>query len=246
MTTSSTASVDPDAVIKYKNRKNQNVESFWCEADLNIVVDGRPWRKFPWYLGQRNYSGVYWSVTERKMVGYESRLELAHLILADFNPAVKRIASQPFHLIFDGGGRKVRRTPDYLFLLENGARVVDAKPAEKLLNEKIRELLELTRVVVESAGIDYEVAVEPDEVFFANVRFLAGYRRDWLFEEGLLNEISCAAAEKDGITIGDLAAAVCRPKHAALPGIFHLMWRHRLGSDLTKVLSSSSILQARR
>jgi hypothetical protein len=85
---------------------------------------------------------------------------------------VKRIASQPFHLVFDTGGRKVHRTPDYLFLLENGARVVDVKPAEKLLNEKIRQVLDLTRVVVESAGIDYEVAVEPDEVFFANVRFL--------------------------------------------------------------------------
>lgn len=85
---------------------------------------------------------------------------------------MKRIASQPFHLVFDTGGRKVHRTPDYLFLLENGARVVDVKPAEKLLNEKIRQVLDLTRVVVESAGIDYEVAVEPDEVFFANVRFL--------------------------------------------------------------------------
>jgi hypothetical protein len=246
MNASETTKVDSGALLRYKGHANQDIELPWCGTNIAAVVDGQPWRKFAWYLGQRNYSGVYWSATERKMVGYESRLELAHLILADFDPAVKRIASQPFHLVFDVGGRKVHRTPDYLFLLENGARVVDVKPAERLLNEKIRELLELTRLVVESARIDYEVAVEPDEVFFANVRFLAGYRRDWLVEESLLNEISCAAADKDDITIRELAAAVCRPKHTVLPGIFHLMWRHRLEADLTRVLSGSSVLQARR
>jgi hypothetical protein len=38
------------------------------------------------------------------MVGYESRLELAHLILADFDRDVKRIASQPFHLVIQKAG----------------------------------------------------------------------------------------------------------------------------------------------
>lgn len=234
------------AVLKYKDGGNQEVETPWRDADLSAVARGKPWRRFPWYLGQRNYSGVYWSATERTMVGYESRLELAHLILADFDPRVKSIASQPFHLIFRSGGKEVHRTPDYLLLLESGPRVLDVKPAAKLLDEEVKQLLELTRAVVESAGYNYEIAVEPDEVFLANVRFLAGYRRDWLFNATLLDEIHCAVAEKDCSSVADIVAAVDRPKHSVLPGIFHLMWQHRLEVDLNEVLSTASKVQARR
>jgi hypothetical protein len=231
------------AVLKYKDGRNHVVETPWRDADLSAVAKGKPWRRFPWYLGQRNYSGVYWSATERTLVGYESRLELAHLILADFDACVKSIASQPFHLIFRSRGKKVHRTPDYLLLLESGPRVLEVKPADRLLNEEVKQLLELTRAVVESAGCAYEIAVEPDELFFANVRFLAGYRRDWLFEADLLDEIHCAAAKKACSSLADIVAEVGRPKHSVLPGIFHLMWQHRLVVDLNEVLSTASKVQ---
>jgi hypothetical protein len=31
----------------------------WNDVDPHAVADGLPWRRFPWYLGQRNYSGMY-------------------------------------------------------------------------------------------------------------------------------------------------------------------------------------------
>jgi hypothetical protein len=195
MKASSPDSVEPTAMLLYKDRENRLVEMPWRDADLNAVAKGQPWRRFPWYLGQRNYSGSYWSATERATVGYESRLELAHLVVSDFDSSVKPIVSKPFHLIFRSGSRTVRRTPDYLLMTDTDARVVDVKPSEKLLNEKVKQLLELTRDVVNSAGFDYEVASEPDEVFLANVRFIAGYRRDWLLDSKLLDEIHCAAAK---------------------------------------------------
>jgi TnsA endonuclease N terminal len=200
--------------VKYKGRANQVVEMPWREVDLNAVIEGQPWRRFPWYLGQRNYSGSYWSATERTTVGYESRLELAHLIIADLDPNVKHIASQPFHLAFRSDGRTVHRTPDYLLMTDAGPRIVDVKPSEKLLNEKIKQLLELTRDVVKSAGFDYEVASEPDDVFLANVRFLAGYRRDGLFDSKLLDEIRGAAASEPESFIAEIIAEVDQPKQA--------------------------------
>ena len=48
--------------------------------------------------GQAHYPGYYWSATAGGHVIYESRLELARLLLADFDPDVTAIAAQPFLL----------------------------------------------------------------------------------------------------------------------------------------------------
>ncbi|GHE99428.1 hypothetical protein GCM10014715_64570 [Streptomyces spiralis] len=48
-------------------------------------------RTFHWRKGQRHYPGTYWSYTTRSHVIYESRLELARLLCADFEPSVHGI-----------------------------------------------------------------------------------------------------------------------------------------------------------
>jgi hypothetical protein len=45
-----------------------------------------------------HYLGTYWSATEGRHVFYESRLELARLLFADFDRSVHRICAQPFLL----------------------------------------------------------------------------------------------------------------------------------------------------
>ncbi len=44
----------------FKDAAGEKVSMSWSQLDANAVVRGRPWRDFPWYLGQRNYSGRYW------------------------------------------------------------------------------------------------------------------------------------------------------------------------------------------
>jgi hypothetical protein len=157
------ASAGSHAVIaKYKDHAGQVVETGWVEMDYRAVAAGRPWRTFPWYLGQRNYSGRYWSATERTLVGYELLLELSRLILADFDREVKRIASQPFHLVIRKSGTQRRRTPDYLLVRHGRPVVIDVKTSKELANEDVLRLLELTREVVQSRGWDYEIACEPE------------------------------------------------------------------------------------
>jgi hypothetical protein len=224
------------AIAKYKDRAGQVVESAWADMDYHAVVSGRPWRAFPWYLGQRNYSGRYWSATERALVGYESRLELANLILADFDHEVKRIASQPFHLVTRKAGGQFRRTPDFLLIKGSGPVVVDVKPSRELIKDEVMRLLELTREVVQSRGWDYEIASEPDEVVFDNIRFLAGYRRDWLFGPDILAEILSAAAQEPQQPIRSIINGINQPKPIALAGLMHLLWRRELRVDLTKTL----------
>jgi len=84
-----------------------------------------PWRTFRWYFGQRHYSGTYWSATEREHVIYESRLELANLLLADFDPTVHHIVAQPFQSSGTVDNQERRHIPDYLWDSDDGPVVVD-------------------------------------------------------------------------------------------------------------------------
>lgn len=98
-----------------------------------------PWREFRWYRKQRHFSGSYWSATMEAPVGYESRLEYVNLLLADFDPRVVWILSQPFLLDGDDRGTRRKHVPDYLFVhADESGCVVDVKPAEKLSRPKVR------------------------------------------------------------------------------------------------------------
>jgi hypothetical protein len=88
-----------------------------------------PWRTFRWHYGQRHYSGSYWADTTSSHVIYESRLELARLLLADFAKSVKHIVVQPFMMRVQWGESVRRHIPDYLLLTDDGPVVVDVKPA---------------------------------------------------------------------------------------------------------------------
>ena len=48
------------------------------DVSPTVLFHAAPWRTFRWYLGQRHYSGTYWSATQHDHVIYESRLELAN------------------------------------------------------------------------------------------------------------------------------------------------------------------------
>ena len=55
--------------------------------------------------------GSYWSATEGRHVIYESRLELARLLFADFDRSVHRICAQPFLLVTRSHGRMMKIIP---------------------------------------------------------------------------------------------------------------------------------------
>jgi hypothetical protein len=81
-----------------------------CDRSLRQVTVGQitgaaPWRMTRSARGQAHYPGYYWSATAGGHVIYESRLELARLLLADFDPDVTAIAAQPFLLRAQVSGR---------------------------------------------------------------------------------------------------------------------------------------------
>jgi hypothetical protein len=74
------------------------------------VLSGVPWRAIRSHRGQRHFPGLYWSSTTGGHVVYESRLELARLLMADADREIVGIAAQPF-LVSDSERRHV---PDFL------------------------------------------------------------------------------------------------------------------------------------
>lgn len=214
----------------------------WASATGDVLGRAAPWRTFRWYLNQRHYSGTYWSSTNEGHVIYESRLELARLILADFDCAVTRIVAQPFLLKCVVNRRQRRHIPDFLLISAGGPIVIDVKPGWQLEKPKVRFTLDWTRKLVESRGWRYEVWSEPDVVEMQNVRFLAGYRNPRLFDPELLDEIR--EMHLGGRTLGEaFDAATGRPPALVRSGVLHMIWNSELAVDLSRNLTRASILQ---
>jgi len=216
-----------------------------ADARLGVFAAAVPWREFRWYRRQRHFSGSYWSATMRAPVGYESRLEYANLLLCDFDPRVEWILSQPFLMEGDDHGTTRKHIPDYLLSRPDGSVcVVDVKPAAKLQIPAVRDSLDWTRREVEAHGWEYRVCSEPDPVPLANVQFLAGYRHGFQFDPGQVD----AAADVLGapVTFGEAVRAVTpiagEPPFARSL-VLHLLWTQRLRTNLSHLLSTTSVLE---
>jgi hypothetical protein len=213
----------------------------WELATTEALASAAPWRTFRWHKGQRHYSGTYWSATEHGHVIYESRLELSRLLFADFDTSVKRIIAQPFLLSAQVEATVRRHVPDFLLLSDTALTVVDVKPRLQLPKPKVSFTLAWTKDVVERHGWRYEVWSEPPEAELGNLRFLAGFRRDWLLDRNLLDELR--AADFEDMPLGEACKSLPNwPEPLVRSAIFHLLWMQHFTLDLTQPLSPSHVL----
>lgn len=178
----------------------------------------------------------------RDHVIYESRLELARLLFADFDPSVRRVVAQPFLLKDEVDGAVRKHIPDYLLVTDEGPVVVDVKPLHRLSKPEVAFTFGWTREVVEVRGWKYEVWSEPPAAQVENIRFLSGYRRDWLFDRGLVDELR--GAELDGVPLRRAAASLpSRPEEQVRFAVYHLLWTRELTVDLDRPLSPTHVLR---
>ncbi|MDX3264575.1 TnsA-like heteromeric transposase endonuclease subunit [Streptomyces sp. NPDC093228] len=167
-------------------------EDFWLEDRRPGRVHGGPVevmrrarfetagqvRAFPSYRGQRDFAGWYWAATCADLVGYESWVELGHLMRLDADPDVMAVVSQPFRLSWrhGGRGRRIRHTPDYFVRGRDGtAAVLDLRPDERIEPEDAAKFA-ATAVACARIGWGYGRVGVLDPVLGANLRWLSGYR----------------------------------------------------------------------
>lgn len=137
---------------------------------------------------------------------YESLLELAWLLEADFDRSVSRIIAQPFLMTARIDGAERKHIPDFLLMTSSGPLVVDVKPAKRLSQPEVAFTFAWSRQVIESRGWEYVVRSEPNSVRLANIRILARHRRAWLFTPEIVDGVE--AAVSDGMTFADACRSV--------------------------------------
>jgi hypothetical protein len=205
---------------------------------VDDVAAGLPVREFRWYRGRRHYSGWYWSATLQRLVAYESRLELARILLADFDEDVVCVAAQPFQLIGPDSGRIRRHVPDLLLVHRGGAvTVVDVKAPAKVEDPAVQAVFVWTRDLVGLRGWGFEAWSGADRQLLDNVRLLAGYRRTTVIDRDLIPAVLGVAAGP--VSIGGIEWAL-RSQHLPVlvrPVVLHLLWTGVLRADLTRPLS---------
>ena len=201
-----------------------------------------PVRRFPIYKGQRNYPGLLWCATTQTLIGYESPLERDRLWLADFDPSVRWITSQPFWLSGRDGSTLRRHAPDYLLQTATGYTVVDVKPELLLKEPAVAEVLAWTGRLCATKGWTYEVWSGANPVLLRNVRYLAAVRRPVLVDEFAVAKL--AERLQPGMTVSEVEAGISLDPATARAATVALLWRGGWVTDMTRPLSRRSVLHA--
>jgi hypothetical protein len=233
--------------LSYRAANNSERTVPFDRMRVRDLTAARPWRTLRWYHGQPHYAGMYWSATMEGHVVYESRLELARLLLADFDPGVVTIVAQPFQLTTWVDGRPRRHVPDFLLLDRSGlASVVDVKPVGLITESKVAKTLAWAGGLIEAHGWRFEVWSGCDGTLLKNVRFLAGYRRLSLFDQEFVAKVLSAVSDGDSIEAVEQRLATRHPAHAIRPALLHLLWRCVLSADLNQTLTGTTTLRRTR
>lgn len=230
--------------VRYRQADGQFVETDLDRLVVGEVAGGLPVRDFRWYKGRRHYSGWYHAATVGRLVAYESRLELARILLADFDRNVVEIAAQPFHLAGPDGDRIRRHVPDLLLVHDDGlVTVVDVKAASRMKDPKVTAQFAWTKDLCARRGWAYETWSGGNPAVLENVRFLAGFRRPELLETEHVPAVLAAARGQS--TIGGIEAALAGrlDPEVVRPLVLHLLWSGRLAADLHRPLQATTTVE---
>jgi predicted RNA binding protein YcfA (HicA-like mRNA interferase family) len=227
--------------VKYRSAGGDYVDTVLGRASLPELLAAQPVREFRWYKGRTFYSGWYWSATTGTHVIYESRLELARILLADFDPGVSGIVAQPFQIRERVGENVRRHVPDLLLSHGDGAvTVVDVKPVRRLADPVVRSVFDWTCELVGMRGWRFEEWSGADPIELANVRFLAGYRRPFTVAGDLCTPVLDLVDGQLSIGGVEHAAASIAAPELVRPVLLHLLWSGRLATDLSSPVGAAS------
>lgn len=210
------------------------------------VVRGRPVRSFPSHAALRHYPGWWWSSTMQDLVGYESLLERDCLMMADQDPEVCGVASQPLWLqgLLEDG-RPVRHVPDYLVAHRDGTwTLVDVKPSYLVERPEVGKVLSWTGKVAADRGWGYQVWSGAPAQRLANLHFLAQGRRSQL----VAPEIAAAIARvaEVGMTLALLQRTVAAQEKWPCPevrsALICCLWFGSVSVDLDRPVANLSVV----
>ncbi|MDN5587065.1 MAG: TnsA-like heteromeric transposase endonuclease subunit [Brevibacterium sp.] len=207
------------------------------------VISGAPVRLPPSYHGQKNFPGLFWLATTHKTVVYESLLERDRLWLADFDPDITGVATQPLHLQGKDGPHLRRHVPDMLLEHRDGNfTLVDVKPKDKLSDKRVQDQFAWTGRLCRAKGWTYEIWTGAEPTLLRNLRFIAvGRRAQFLYPE-VLDELESLGQPGMSLAQAEQAAGRLTDASTLRMAVLALLWSSRWHVDLTVPLSSQATL----
>ncbi len=208
-----------------------------------------PVRKQLAYQGQFCKPGYYLMASVGDLVAYESRFEMAHLMLLDREGTAAAVASQPFRMHWRDGKNARSHVPDFFVRHTDGtAEVVDVKGSARAETPGNALVFGVTARLCAYAGFGYRVATDIPTVTLNNVRWLSGYRIPPQQAGAIAPHVLAAGAQ---VTAFEdlLGKAVARSRQHPLlvkATAFHLLWTGALQFDLALPLRSGTAVAADR
>jgi hypothetical protein len=197
-----------------------------------------PVRRFSWGRRQRHRPGLQFMVSTGRLHGFESLEEQSLLLALDFTGAAE-VLPQPFTLRFGtADGRFLKHAPDFLAVAGDGSRwLFDVRPA-RLVKEDDATCFAAAAEAALEAGWRYSVVAGWRPNVLTGVDALSAQRRDLQDRLGLQDRLLDAVSAGPA-AFGDLVAATALPT-VARAHVLHLLWRRRLGTDLSRPLGDAS------
>ena len=209
------------------------------KVDGAEVVRGRPVRSMSTYRRQLNYPGLLWTATTRSLVGSRESARAGPAVAGRLRPVGAVVASQPLWLSGAGGIRRHCRTfcSDGGRQLHGGRRPTSRsarRPGGRRGSGLDRDALRgegaaLRGVARRGPGVPTERPV------------LSGWRRLAFVDEATV--VKVAEAGSAGMTLAQAEVSAKVDRAAARTAVLSLLWFGHWTIDMSRPLSSSSVLQ---
>lgn len=233
-----------ESMLSIRRSRSSSQTFPFSDVTLSAFNEAVPWRLPTYRHGQKNRPGLYWAVTEKAHVPYESLTELFTLLRLDRDPDVVHILAQPFRL-FINEPRGKSYVPDFLAVRGDGSvEVVEVKPIHKMQESRTVETDDWARKTIEPHGWKYMVVNEPGPQLGYNLRFLAGYRRSWLFNSDVLATVTANTYQPEFFGALEMRMAELTGTHALVvrSHLLHLLWTGELTCDLNRPIDAGSVV----
>lgn len=233
-----------EVTIRYRDEHGTDHLIRAANAAAVAFEDAHPIRDIPAYRGQRHTPGRYWCATTADLLAYESRLEAQWMTLLDFDPDAVALSAQPMLIDAVDTTGAWKHVPDlFARLADGGVRLVDAKHPDQHHQPDVVLQARRTAQLCAAWGWDYQLVGAIDAQRWANIAWLAGFRRPLGAGQRVVAQLLNLTANP--ISIAQLLSFMKNPE-LARPALFHLCWHQQIRFDLDQPLREHTVVRAVR
>jgi hypothetical protein len=208
-------------------------------AGVELAGRGEVWKPSR-HPSQRSIVTWWWAATNRRLVGCRSLERLSTAMLLDFHPGVVDFGAWSAQLVWRERGRERRLVPDFFVRTASGATVVVVARPAKGPGERFERELSVWHEACGQAGWQLATPRLPGRTALANLRWVSRRRHPRFSDADVESALARAFAEPRPLAEGVEECGVSRL--LALPRLYHMLWKRRLGVDWAVPLGPGSLV----